>query len=117
LNDTSYQQLLNERGFPREGSNVSLIFPSPSLLENHAGPNEKDYLAAIAQDSTAVLYTWPSFITGLLSLWLEWIHWGKVRQPFLPLHRTAEGTASVLGHVEKSQVSSSASPHPNDGCI
>lgn len=55
LNDISYQQLLNERGFPTEGSNVSPLCPSPSLLENHEGPNEKGYLAAISQDSTAVL--------------------------------------------------------------
>lgn len=38
---------------------------------------------------------WPSFITGLLTLQLEWIFWGKAQQPFLPASSTAEGTACV----------------------
>lgn len=41
LNDTSYQQLLNEGGFAREGSSVSLLRSLPSLLGNWAGPKEE----------------------------------------------------------------------------
>lgn len=55
LNDTSYQQLLNERGLPTEGSSVSLLCSLPSLLQNWVGPNENSYRAAIPQAVPAAL--------------------------------------------------------------
>lgn len=58
-------------------------------------------LAALPQDPPTVLWMWPSFIIGLLTLQLEWICWGKAQQLFLPPHSTAEGTACVWAPVEK----------------